>query len=402
MKTKSSTNWNLLENFTFKDGTDVDRSVWQSPQWSPTSNPSFLGQTSLRNIPDYGSPLGCVPVTGGIAQLYLDTFNPKSSPAGTSFLGAQIGTIKKWGLATYESVAFEAEVIFPTGGTDAAPGGVVAALFAYNLISQSPFLHDEIDFEFASNFWQGANEAVNTNVYVVTGSNMPNYDNVVNTQINLSGPVVLRLEWSAAGGVRWYINQATNPNPIYTEANVPLSDMGLVLNFWVPDSGWNWAYNSNLLPTAAAGDQWTFQVSWAKVWVKPYTMEVQAAETWQNTGITVNPGDTISIQYESGMWTADPKTNGGNMYDAAGCTGLKVNQPGFTLLGENMGALCGFVGAQPVGDGSDDAFLVANGYSGTSQASGALWLCINDDLKGRYGSGLTDNSGSVTVSVTVS
>ena len=45
MKTNSSENWNLIETFTFADGADVDRSVWESPQWiSPTDNPSFFGK----------------------------------------------------------------------------------------------------------------------------------------------------------------------------------------------------------------------------------------------------------------------------------------------------------------------------------------------------------------------
>lgn len=400
MKASSSENWNLIENFTFANGTDVDRTVWESPQWiSPTNNPSFFGQTSIRNVPDFGTPLGCVPVVNNAAQLYLSTYNPLSNPAGTSFLGAQIGTIQKWGLSTYASVAFEAEVILPVG---TAPHGVVAALFAYNLISQSPFLHDEIDFETASKFWQGVNEAINTNVYVVTGQNMPNYDYVAPTQLSLSASVVLRIEWSAAG-VSWYINKATNPTPVYTETNVPQTDMSLVLNFWVPDSGWTWAYDLNLKPTNAPGTQWTFQVNWAKVWAIPYTATVQANQTWQSTGISVAAGDTISISYQSGLWTADPSTNNGNPYDANGCTTIPtVNQAGYTLLGANMGALCGFVGTQPVGDGSDAAFLVGDVYSGTSPASGELWLCINDDLKGLYGAGLTDNQGSITVSIIVS
>lgn len=267
MEMQTPKSWELLENFTFANGGDIDRSIWESPQWSATSNPSFFGQTSIRNIPDFGTPLGCVPVLDEKAQLYLSTYNPKSNPPATSFLGAQIGTIKKWGLSTYTSVAFEAKVILPIGGKNAAPAGVVAALFAYNLISESPFLHDEIDFEIASNFWQGSSEAVNTNVYVVTGQNMPNFDKVVDTSIGLPGPVVLRIEWSAAG-VNWYINQASNPTPIYTETNVPQTDMSLVLNFWVPDSGWNWAYNADLLPTGSPGTQYTFQVEWAKVWAK--------------------------------------------------------------------------------------------------------------------------------------
>jgi hypothetical protein len=249
----------------------VDRNVWESPKWiSQHDNPSFFGQTAIRNPTDFPSPLpGYVPVINKAAQLYLSTYNPKSNPPKTSFLGAQIGTIKKWGLASYSSVAFEAEVVLPITGENAAPGGVVAALFACNLISPAPFLHDEIDFEISSNFWQGSGEQINTNVYVVTGQTMPNYDKVVNTQESLSGKVVLRMEWSKSG-VSWYINKDINPKPFYTETNVPQTDMSLVLNFWVPSRGWRWAFDDKLLPSGSPGTQYTYEVKWAKVWAVEY------------------------------------------------------------------------------------------------------------------------------------
>jgi hypothetical protein len=406
METKSSENWSLLENFTFVNGLDVDRTIWQSPQWAQNNNPDFFGQTNIRNPIDYPPPLpGLVPVANNSAQLYLSTFDP-NNPNYNTFLGAQIGTIEKWGLTSYNSVAFEAEVVLPIIGVEAAPGGVVAALFAYNLIAQTPtFLHDEIDFEISSNFWQNSGEQINTNVYVVTDGSIQNYDQVVSspTPPSLSGTVVLRIEWSQAG-VSWYINKHINPTPFYNETNVPQTDMSLVLNFWVPASGWAWAYNLNLLPSGTPGTQWTYQVNWAKVWViqNTITMPVLANQTWQNSGLTVVPGDTISINYQSGLWTADPKTNDGKLYDAAGFSAIKVNQPGFTLLGANMGALCAFIGDKPVGDGSDAAFLIGDSYSQPCQTSGQLWLCINDDLKGKYGQGLKDNIGSVTVNILVS
>jgi hypothetical protein len=181
-----------------------------------------------------------------------------------SFLGSQISTINKWGLASYEAVKFEAQVVLPI---ENAPKGVVASLFAYNLIAQTPtFLHDEIDFEIASKYWNGSNEAINTNVYVVADKKMHNFDNVVNTNNSLSGTVTLGIEWSSAG-ISWYINSIQ----IYTELNVPQTDMSLVLNFWVPSSGWSWAYDSSLDASGAPGNTWVYQVNRAKVWVKDKT-----------------------------------------------------------------------------------------------------------------------------------
>lgn len=264
-------NWVLEQEFDFSTAADVDRTVWQSPQWiSDSDNPAFFGRTSIRNPTDFPPPLpGDVPVVANAAQLCLSTFNQLALNQGNppDFLGAQIGTIDKWGLQSYEAVAFESQVMMPISGTGAAPAGVVASLFAYNLIQVNPFLHDEIDFEISSNFWASTQPQINTNVYVVTGQNMPNYDNVVTSSIGLSGTVTLRIEWSQAG-VSWYINKDQNPFPIHTEANVPQSDMSLVLNFWVPDSGWGWAYNGTLQPTSIGpGQQWIYQVDSAKVWV---------------------------------------------------------------------------------------------------------------------------------------
>src|SRR5260370_40744554 len=102
--------WKLAKNLTFTDGPDVDRNVWQSPHWlSPTDNPAFLGRTSIRNFHDYQSSLGYVPVINRTAQLYLSTYNPKSGPPNSSFLGAQIATIEKWGSSEHRGVAFESD-----------------------------------------------------------------------------------------------------------------------------------------------------------------------------------------------------------------------------------------------------------------------------------------------------
>lgn len=122
-------------------------------------------------------------------------------------------------------------------------------------------------------------------------------------------------------------------------------------------------------------------------------LTVQSTQTWLNTGINIAPGKTMTIAYQSGTWTADPNTNNGHLYDANGCPGITVTQPGYPLPGVNMGALVGQVGSNPV-------FLIGDGPIPTpSGQSGTLKLCINDDLKGLYGPGLKDNSGSVTVKI---
>jgi len=248
--------WVVAKNLSFNNGPDVDRTIWTTPHWiSPTDNPAFLGRTAIRNIPDFGSPLGCVPVANNRAQLALSTWNPRD-PQQASFLGAQIGTIEQWGLQNHKGVAFQANVRSPLG----MPGGAVSSLFSYNLLSANPFKHDEIDFEFASNYWQGANEAVNTNVYLDNNSGI---DLVVSTSANFSQDIDFMIMWTA-GSIQWFINNTL----VRTETSVPQSNMSLTLNFWVPDSGWSWAYNANLQPGGAPGTQWVYEVASANVYVK--------------------------------------------------------------------------------------------------------------------------------------
>ena len=126
------------------------------------------------------------------------------------------------------------------------------------------------------------------------------------------------------------------------------------------------------------------------------TFTVQANQAWQQTGVVVPPGIEVVIVRQGGLWTADPQTNGGQPYDANGCTSVIVpaNQTSYPITGANMGALVGRIDSGApfvVGDGPF-AIMLAPG--------GALELCINDDLTGQFGAGLSDNSGAITVSIT--
>lgn len=159
-----------------------------------------------------------------------------------------------------------------------------------------------------------------------------------------------------------------------------------------PDTYW---YTAN--PPAIPGGNGNYQpVGFVNMFlgcVGP-TFTIQANQSWFDTGIVIQPGSTVTVAYQSGLWTADPQTNNGQLYDANGCPGLTVTQPGYPLQNVNMGALVGQVG-------SNSVFLIGNGPTTVpSGQSGTLKLCVNDDLKGLYGAGLTDNSGSVTVIIT--
>lgn len=124
---------------------------------------------------------------------------------------------------------------------------------------------------------------------------------------------------------------------------------------------------------------------------------VQANQPWQSAGVTIAQGSTVTltVSYTSGTWTADPKTHKGQGYDANGCPGLNVPtaQTAFPMVGVPMGAMVGRIaGGKP--------FLIGDGPCIIGSATGGeLELCINDDLTGAYGAGLTDNSGSITVQI---
>jgi hypothetical protein len=123
--------------------------------------------------------------------------------------------------------------------------------------------------------------------------------------------------------------------------------------------------------------------------------QVNANQAWQDTAVTVQPGNSITVSYNSGQWTADPATNNGNLYGANGCPGIIVTQSGYPVQNVNMGALIGQVGANA-------PFLIGNGPVTTPAGqSGPLKLCINDDLNGEYGAGLSDNIGSLQVRIKI-
>ncbi|AVJ23555.1 MULTISPECIES: GMC family oxidoreductase [Pseudomonas] len=119
------------------------------------------------------------------------------------------------------------------------------------------------------------------------------------------------------------------------------------------------------------------------------TVQVQARDPWQGTGVQVNGQSWQLAVCTGGQWTANPGTG---MVGAAGHPGLTA-KPGYTLPGQAEGALIGRIGT------SGAPFLVGNQAQLPRGQQGELQLCINDDLTGRYGAGLSDNQGSLSVEV---
>lgn len=70
-----------------------------------------------------------------------------------------------------------------------------------------------------------------------------------------------------------------------------------------------------------------------------------------------------------------------------------IAKSGYTLPGASEGALIGRVGS------AGTPFLIGDLAQIPAGQQGELQLCINDDLDGRYGVGLKDNQGALTVRV---
>ena len=108
--------------------------------------------------------------------------------------------------------------------------------------------------------------------------------------------------------------------------------------------------------------------------------EVFANREWQDTGVKVRPGKTLTVLYTSGLWS--PWVSGS--YDGIGSGGdpkCSCN----VIMGISHAALIGKIG--------DNApFLVGNSFKQTMGEAGDLFLGINDTQLG-------DNSGSLKVEI---
>lgn len=119
--------------------------------------------------------------------------------------------------------------------------------------------------------------------------------------------------------------------------------------------------------------------------------EVSSKTKWVDSGMNINTGDKVEVRYSGGRWKAGPESG---FVDAAGNPQFSA-KPGYTLPGANEGALCGRIGQE------GEVFLVGKKVSFTANTSGELYFCINDDLNGKYGAGLSDNTGFVYVTVDI-
>ncbi|SFY29608.1 GMC family oxidoreductase [Pseudomonas sp. NFACC36] len=123
--------------------------------------------------------------------------------------------------------------------------------------------------------------------------------------------------------------------------------------------------------------------------LKAVTMQVQSNVAWQGTGVQVNGLVPRLVRYVSGLWCAS--SQGGNVDGKGGSR--HIDYSSYALPGAAEGALIG-----RVGDGGAP-FLVGDLAQVPGNQQGELQLCINDDLTGQHGAGLSDNTGALTIRV---
>lgn len=123
--------------------------------------------------------------------------------------------------------------------------------------------------------------------------------------------------------------------------------------------------------------------------LKAALVVVVADQGWQKTGVQIDGVVPRRVRWVLGFWSASPLSG---WVDAKGNSNY-IAPLGYTLAGAPEGALIGRVGDWGL------PFLISDLGQIPAGQKGELQLCINDDLLGMYGDGLSDNQGAITVRV---
>ncbi len=138
------------------------------------------------------------------------------------------------------------------------------------------------------------------------------------------------------------------------------------------------------------------------------TVTIPGTQLWVDTGLTVSPGDEISIEASGTIIYGDPH----NEANTAGPEGKEdVVYSGHLVLGVRRHSLVGNIADSPSLDGK--GFFVGSSFRGvvpiasTTKQSGKLFLSFNDDCINEDRSGYNaycwtgDNHGSFTATIAI-
>lgn len=232
---------------------------WDYNHWSQNNNPSYLGQTQMRQyLPD---------AANGMARIKMDTFNPP--PGGPdSYFGSEAITFQAWDVSA-GGLGFEGKFRF-----EGSQGGMIAGFFTYEQFPSGAVRepHDEIDFEIITTQMQ----KISTNVFKHQQTGTPHSYAVDG---GLGTDHVYRFEWLPSV-VRWFVDGTLIREEV---ANVPTRPQQLHLNLWgAPQkggpNGGPWLSNDGdpggppitdptllIAPNPAANKSYFFNVDYVKV-----------------------------------------------------------------------------------------------------------------------------------------
>ncbi|HKQ72134.1 MAG TPA: tyrosinase family protein [Blastocatellia bacterium] len=183
----------------------------------------------------------------------------------------------------------------------------------------------------------------------------------------------------------WAMWEASHPNDVASgwpppgqgPANQHLDD---TLSPWTGVGGAARITSRNMLDFKALGFTYeTFRKDLA----------VNSKVIWQDSGVDIRSGSSVSVRYVSGTWMCSP---GAGWTDANG-TPRYIAKPGYAMPGVNEGALVGKIGVNGA------PFLIGNSKTLPANQSGRLFLSINDDVPPQYGAGFVDNQGTINISI---
>jgi hypothetical protein len=243
-------------------GPDVNRALWTTP----VGNAGFFGRTAIRN-PDTqvdGHLLDgrLIAVSDGFAHLKLSTFNPTAQPdrIGQTVWGSEIDSQMPFALGNgIQGLEFSASVRSPAE----MPPGIVTSVFGWG--NRAADLHDEIDWEFASNLYRAAvtpHALLNRYANEPTGAGHP-IDVTMDAGFDFTGPHTFSIRYFT-GRIEWLVDGAVTA---MATSNVPTGPLTLRLNVWAPDTAFAIGYSPALqIATTAAGNvDYDYQIDWAQV-----------------------------------------------------------------------------------------------------------------------------------------
>jgi beta-glucanase (GH16 family) len=267
------------------NGASLDFGNWSTGTWQ-------LGRTQLGFTPA---------VTGGMAQLRHDTYNP-ANPGGT-FKGTEI--LSNQNFSRGSGLEYEARV-----RTNAVPSGLVTSFFTYNTVGGSPPLADEIDWEFLTKEINASSPtsdpvlATTWNNYRTDGSNFgdPNIHSSQDISVaglNLATFNTFKIRW-LPDRVQWYVNDVPIRTSLYA---VPDLAAPIRANFWAPGTEWPDAYSAAYAPTAIAGNNQTSLYDIDYIAVRRIFDPVAASSATRVLTDNFNNGNVANSNTINGFWS---------------------------------------------------------------------------------------------------